>query len=585
MPVVGTAGHVDHGKSTLIQRITGRNPDRWAEERKRGLTIDLGFAWTTLPGGLEVSFVDVPGHERFLKNMLAGIEAIDFALFVVAADEGWMPQSEEHLAVLDLLEVRQGVVAVTKSDVVEPDLLDLAMAETEEQLAGTSLESAPVLAVSGVTGAGVPDLLRTMAEELSIRRDADTGRPRLWVDRSFAVPGAGTIVTGTLLDGSLSVDDSVMIYPGERETRIRGIQSHETTHPSVGPGRRVALNLAGIDHHELARGDMIGLPGQWVTSDRVVVSLRTARFVDELDQRGAYQLHIGSSAHRVEITGMRAGGAVLQTDTPIPVAVGDRFILRDTGRRLVVGGGRVVDPTPGRAERAMFAASNLDPSHSPDQIADMLLAIRGRESLSRLSAETHGGSPVGGVIVGEEAITTELFGDLTARASTLVGEEHDAHPLRPGVPLATLAERLGVTPAIAEEVVTRSKDLIRRGPDVAAEGHRAGLTQTQEEAWARARDRLARDLSVPVESELGLDSDVIAHKVRSGDLVRVSTDLLFLPEQIEEIKSHLRALQGDFTVAEFRDQAGVTRKYAVPILEWTDKEGLTVRRGDVRRLR
>ena len=584
MPVVGTAGHVDHGKSTLIQRITGRNPDRWAQERERGLTIDLGFAWTTLPNGIEISFVDVPGHERFLKNMLAGIEAIDFALFVVAADEGWMPQSEEHLAVLDLLEVSNGVVAMTKSDAVEPDLLELATAETEERLAGTSLANAPVLAVSGTTGAGVQELLEAMVEHLPAPRE-DRGRPRIWVDRSFAVSGAGTVVTGTLLDGSLAVDDSVLIYPGERVSRVRGIQSHETSLTSVAPGRRVALNLAGIDHHDLARGQMIGLPGQWVTSDRFVVSLRTARFVDELDQRGAYQLHIGSSAHRIEITGLQGTTAVLQLDVSIPVAVGDRFILRDTGRRLVVAGGRVLDPSPNRTTRAMAAASLVDPSSPPDQVADSLLTIRGREFLGRLSAESGGGHPTTGVVVGDEALVDDLFRDLARRAARLVGAEHVAHPLRPGLPLATLAERLGVSPAVAEELVARSSDLVRSGPDVADKNHEIGLNAAQDEAWLRARKRLASSLSVPVEAELGLDADVVAMKVRSGDLVRISNDLLYLPEQIDSIKTILASLDGDFTVAQFRDRSGLTRKYAVPILEWSDKEGLTVRRGDARRIR
>jgi len=584
MPVIGTAGHVDHGKSTLIQRITGRNPDRWAEERERGLTIDLGFAWSTLPNGVEVSFVDAPGHERFLKNMLAGIEAIDFALFVVASDEGWMPQSEEHLAVLDLLEVRHGVVALTKSDAVDPDLLELAAAETHERLEGTTLADALVLPVSATTGEGIGELLTAIVDHLPQQRES-RGRPRLWVDRAFAVSGAGTIVTGTLLDGSLSLDDAIVIYPGERSSRIRGIQSHEKSLTEVEPGRRVALNLAGVDHNDVTRGDMIGLPGQWITSDRFVVSLRTARFVEELDQRGARQLHIGSSAHRVEITGLTGTLAVLQLDTSIPVAVGDRYILRDTGRKLVVAGGRVLDPSPGRTKNAMAAASLIDPASQPDQIADMLLRIRGRERLARLSAESGGGTPTDGVTIGDEAFTEDLFADLSERASGLVGDEHLSRPLRPGLALATLAERLRISPGVAEDLVARSPTLVRRGPDVAHESHEVSLTASQDEAWLLARERLAGGLSVPLEPELGLEADLLAMKVRSGDLVRVSPELVYLPEQIESIKTTLNSMEGDFTVAEFRDRSGLTRKYAVPILEWSDKEGLTVRRGDVRRIR
>lgn len=584
MPVIGTAGHVDHGKSTLIQRITGRNPDRWAEEQERGLTIDLGFAWTTLPNGSEVSFVDVPGHERFLKNMLAGIEAIDVALFVVAADEGWMPQSEEHLAVLDLLDVRRGVVAVSKSDLVDDDLLDLAMAEVEESLRGTSLEGVKVMPVSGATGQGVDDLLAALGSQLP-ESPPDRGRPRLWVDRSFAVTGAGTVVTGTLLDGSLSVDETVRAYPSGPNMRIRGIQSHEKTHDSIEPGRRVALNLGGVGHDEIGRGEMVGRPDQWLPTDRFTVSVRTARFVDELDRRGAYQLHIGSAAHRVDIVGLDSGYAVLNTATALPLTVGDRYILRDTGRKLVVAGGQVVDPGPPRTRRALSAAATIDPSAAPDEIANRLLQIRNRDEIATLATHSGGGIPSVGIVIGDMAISVETFDFLTARAADLVAEEHVTHPLRPGIPLATLAERLDVPTQVAETVVDESSSLVRRGPDVALIDHQPQLTEDQVAAWRRARGQLAEGLAVPLESELGLDPEIVALKVRSKELVRVAPDLVYLPDQLEEIRRILDALEGEFTVADFRDAAGLTRKYAVPVLEWSDKEGLTVRRGDVRRIR
>lgn len=584
MPVVGTAGHVDHGKSTLIHHITGRNPDRWAEERVRGLTIDLGFAWATLPGGREVSFVDVPGHEKFLKNMLAGIESIDVALFVVAADEGWMPQSEEHLAVLDLLEVERGVVAVTKADSVAQDLLELALAEVTERLVGTTLENAPVVAVSGVTGEGVPQLLDNL-EQLLPAESQDGIRPRLWVDRSFSVAGAGTVVTGTLLDAAMSVDDQVVIYPRGTTSRVRSIQSHERDHERVSPGRRVALNLGGLESREVSRGDMIGLPGQWETSRRFAVSLRAARFVTDLDRRGAYQLHIGSGAHRVEMTGLDGNVAVLVTDGPIPMAVGDRFILRDTGRKLVVAGGRVLDPRPPRLRRALRQALRIDPAAGPDQIAQTLLDSRGEDRLDHLSAHSAGGAPTDAIVIGAIALTQDRFDELTETAVTLVEEEHREHPLRPGLPMATLAARLGVAPAVAERVVTDSLVLLRKGPDVALASHAVGLTLEQEEAWENARVRLARGLDVPTEGELALDPEILASKLRDGQVVRISQDLVFLPEQIDQIEEILRRLDPEFTVAGFRDAAGLSRKYAVPILEWTDKKGLTVRRGDLRSLR
>ena len=584
MPLIGTAGHVDHGKSTLIRRITGRDPDRWEEEKRRGLTIGLGFAWTTLPDGTEVSFVDVPGHERYLKNMLAGVEAIDVALFVVAADEGWMPQSEEHLAVLDLLGVTRGLVALTKIDMVEGDLLALARDEISERLIGTTLEGAPIHAVSGTSGEGVEGLLAALAE-LVPDDPAPNGRPRLWVDRSFPIVGAGTVVTGSLLGAPLMVDDTVEIYPTGRRARVRGLQSHEQTHESVGPGRRVAVNLGGVDHDEISRGDMIGRPGQWGSSTRFSARLRAARFVDEMTPKGDYQLHLGSSAHPVAIVGMQDGAAVLRVDHALPLAVGDRFIIRDTGRHLVVAGGRVIDPAPGRTGIALDAAREVDPDEAPHEAASRLLTVRRIDTLERLRAHSGGGDPAQAVLVGEWVLDPSLLDELSDRAESLVDADHLEYPLRPGLSIATLAARLGVDADIAERVVELSGRLQRRGPDVASSDHAALLTDDQEAAWAEARGRLAGSLSVPDDTDLGLDSEIVHLKVRNGELIRINERLVYLPTQIEEVMRHMAGLEGEFTVAEFRDAAGLSRKYAVPILEWSDKEGLTVRRGDLRRLR
>ncbi len=583
MPLIGTAGHVDHGKSTLVKRITGRDPDRWEEEKKRGLTIDLGFSWSTLPRGTEVSFVDVPGHERYLKNMLAGIEAIDVALFVVAADEGWKPQSEEHLAVLDLLDVDRAVVALTKTDTVDTDLVELASAEIEERLEGTSLEGSPIVAVSAITGAGVDSLLETL--EMLVGEPTDPGeRPRLWVDRSFSVPGAGTVVTGSLLGGPLSVADAVEIYPQRTKGRVRGLQSHERSHDVVAPGRRVAVNVGGIDHDAVRRGDMVGLQGQWETSARFSASVRPARFVDGIDPHGAYTLHMGSSALRVDIVDIEEHFAVLRVDRALPMAVGDRLILRDTGRHLVVGGGRVLDPGPGRTKRALRQAKAIDPTEPPNEIATRLLGWRRTDLVSRLRAHTAGGIP-DAVIVGETAVDAGLAAELSERAHHLVGEAHELHPLRPGLPMATLADKLRVEGDLAERIVELTPDLERRGPDVALAGHGVSLTNRQTEAWERAKGLLSADLAVPDETDLDLDPELLHLKIRAGELVRVSPGLVYLPEQLEALRGLLATLGKEFTVAQFRDTAGLSRKYAVPILEWFDKEGLTVRSGDLRRLR
>ena len=585
MPVVGTAGHVDHGKSTLIERLTGRDPDRWAEEKRRGLTIDLGFAWTTLPDGREVSFVDVPGHEKFLKNMLAGIEAIDVALFVVAADEGWMQQSEEHLAVVDLLDVSSGVVALTKIDLVENDLAELAALETAERLEGTSLAGSGVIPVSATTGEGIPALLDELTRLTGSVPASDSGRPRLWVDRSFSPPGAGTVVTGTLLDGPLEVDQSVRIYPGIESARIKGLQSHEEALRRVGPQRRVAINLSGIDRGSVPRGAMVGMAGQWDVSNRFSARVRTVRYVESIKRRGAYQLHIGASAQVVEIVGLEAEMTVLRTPTPIPVAVGDRFVIRDTGRKLVVAGGRVLDPSPGGTRKALRDSRAIDPDGDPDQIATSLLSIRGIDAGDRLASHSGGGIPTGARSAGDIFISDARFAVLTGRAEELVEREHETHPLRVGLPMATLAERLDTDQTTAELIVEESVRLTRRGPEVSVSERQVDLTPELQAESDRVTTALAGDLAVPTVGELSIDGELLHLLIRRGDLVRISPDIVLLPEQTEQIHEVLSQMPAEFTVADFRDKAGLSRKYAVPFLEWADERGFTTRRGDVRTLR
>lgn len=583
MPVVGTAGHVDHGKSTLVLALTGRDPDRWAEEKARGLTIDLGFAWATLDDGTEVSFVDVPGHERYAKNMLAGIETIDVALLVVAADEGWMPQSEEHLAVLDLLEVRRGVVALTKVDRVDEETAALAALDVEERLAGSTLAGSPIVAVSAVTGRGLDEVraaLTGAARSVAVPRE---GRPRLWVDRSFSIAGAGTVVTGTLLDGSLAAGDRVAVWPGPREARVRSLQSHEREVERVGPGRRVAAGLAGLERDEAGRGAMIGLPGQWVPTTRFLGTLRTARYVEEIADRGAYHLHLGSGAWPVRIA--RREEAVL-VDLPVPLTleVGDRFILRDTGRRQVVAGGRVLDPSPrpGRPPVGPLLGA-LDAS--PDERATTLLDLRSMEDVRILAAHSGGGTPAALIVEGT-AVSAATASALAGRAEDEVRAFHAANPLRPGMPLAALAGRLDAPPGLVEALVAGGGPLALADGLVRSADFGGGLTAGQEEAWSRARAALeTAGLAVPGAGELGLDRELLHALVRLGRLVRVSPDLVYLPAQIEELTSVVRSMEALFTVSEFKDRAGVSRKYAVPFLEWCDATGRTVRMGDRRRRR
>ncbi|MBW3604173.1 MAG: selenocysteine-specific translation elongation factor, partial [Actinobacteria bacterium] len=354
MHVICTAGHVDHGKSSLVAALTSMQPDRFAEEQRRGLTIDLGFAWFDLDERHTVAFVDLPGHERFIGNMLAGAGPIEIALLVVAANEGWMPQSREHLQILDLLGVRHGVVALSKVDTVDEELIELAELEVLEGLEGTSLAGAPIVRTSAQTGAGLDalrDALRRVCDETGAA--ADRGRPRLWIDRAFTIRGAGTVVTGTLGGGSLSVGDELTVLPGGARSRARSLQSLDTGRTTVTPGSRVAVNLAGVDRGQAARGAALVHGPQWRSTHAFDAWVRVLprRLVRHT---GAWHVHIGSAEHvariwplnQRELRGPAEGPVRVELREACVVEVGDRFVLREVGRGVTVGGGPVLDPTP-----------------------------------------------------------------------------------------------------------------------------------------------------------------------------------------------------------------------------------------------
>ncbi|HEY3241517.1 MAG TPA: selenocysteine-specific translation elongation factor, partial [Acidimicrobiia bacterium] len=367
MRVVATAGHVDHGKSSLVLALTGTDPDRWAAEKARGLTIDLGFAFTTLPSGQELAFVDVPGHVRFLKNMLAGVGAVEAAVLVVAANEGWMPQSEEHLAILDLLGVRHGVVVLSKADVVDDDTLELARLEVAERLERSTFAPFAVVACDSRTGRGLEDLRGSLDAMLAGAPLAvDRGRPRLWVDRVFAAKGAGTVVTGTLAGGSLALDMELIALPGRRRVRIRRIERSHRDLTTAEPGSRVALNLAGVDHTELARGHALVVPDQWAAAAVVDVAVAALPGATRSSpdrpggappflRRGRYKAYLGSGEHDAVLRPLDEAGrfARLRFAAALPLSPGDRLVLRDPGRGETIGGAEVLDVAPpGRARAA-----------------------------------------------------------------------------------------------------------------------------------------------------------------------------------------------------------------------------------------
>ena len=563
MHVVATAGHVDHGKSTLVATLTGTDPDRWAEEKARGLTIDLGFAHLALPSGRELAFIDVPGHVRFLKNMLAGVGAIDACLFVVAATEGWKPQSEEHLRILELLGAAHGVVALTKVDQGDDELAELAELEVQERVAGTFLERAPVVAVSAPTGRGL-DRLRDELERLCARAPeaADRGRPRLWVDRAFAPTGAGTVVTGTLTGGPLAVGQSVTVSPQGLEVRVRSLQTHHRSVDRVGPGHRVAVNLTGVAHHDLRRGDVLVQPGQWHHSRTLDASLEVLGSLDHaVSRRGAYLLYLGSAEipARLRVLGDQAlepgqrGAVRLHLARPVPVLPGDRFILRESGRDETVGGGTILDVDP------QMPASKA----KPDRNVDRVIAERGWVDvglLERLTGERRAPD------LGSWAVSPQ---QRTATSEAVTALVEQAGPL--GLDVAVLDPR--------------QRAVLDTLPGVTIRDGRATLGPVRDpladHPWVAKLEALP---FTPPDPD-GVDRAEVRELVRRG-LVVEEGGVHFAASALEDAGRCIARLLQDrpegVTVAEIRDALGTTRKFVLPLLARLDRTGVTRRRDDLR---
>jgi len=610
--VIGTAGHVDHGKSTLIRALTGIDPDRFAEEKRRGLTIDLGFAWFTLPSGRDVGVVDVPGHERFIRNMLAGVGSIDAVLFVVAADEGWMPQSAEHLQILDFLDVSGGVVALTKSDVVDADELELARDDVWDHVRGSCLHDAAIVPVSAPTGAGLDDLRSALDDLLAVVPQApDDGRPRLFVDRSFTIAGAGTVVTGTLAGGTLHAGDEIEIAPRGLRARIRSLQTHRRSVDEARPGSRVAANLVGLERSDITRGDALVRPEQWhVTQTFAARLVAAADLHHPLTARGAYELFLGTSDFRCRVKLLEdaddneaivvansASGLVpaVRPDSSalvqlfygrgLPVAVGDRFVLRDVGRRETVAGGVVLDTDPGVVRRGdkpelkrLRAREGLTGEDLVRQIVSERGAVHGAE-LARL-AGVH--ARVTGYVVDPEYARR-----LADKAPQLVKAYHDAHPLAAGMPLHELGGQLRVDDALLNELL-EGWPLRRIGAAVTLPGHDSALPPAQRTIADAAIEKLrAGGTSPPSLAETGLSTDLAKALERSGELVVLSADIGYPSDVWMQMRGRLVELiaaKGPATVAHVREALGTSRKYAVPLLERLDADGITRRAGDVRNL-
>src|ERR687891_312489 len=603
MHVIGTAGHVDHGKSTLVQRLTGIDPDRFEEEKRRGLTIDLGFAWLTLPSGLELGIVDVPGHERFIKNMLAGAGGITVCLFVVAAPEGWMLQSAEHLAVLDVLGVRAGVVAVTKSDAVDEETLELAVAEVEEKLEPSSLRGAPIVTCSGLTGDGLDRLVAELDRVVQSTPPApDLGRPRLWIDRVFTISGAGTVVTGTLAGGSFSTAQEVEITPEGRRARIRAIQSHKKEVERIGPGNRTALNLVGLERQGAERGDAVVEAQRWRPTRRIdaevrVVGADISGREHELSEKGAHLLYVGSAETPVRVKLLdrdvvaagESGFAQLYLRDALPLARGDRFALRDAGRVLTFVRGTRLDPRPELAKRGdLKRLSLLERLKDADGAHALTALIGAKGSIVRAEAALRAGTESltdDIVVLGDSLVSPDHFEELRGKAVATLESYHSSHPLEPGMPREMLRAAIRLEPRDFDALVDRVDEVVAEEATVRLASHGVALSPEQE----RARDALfatieSSGLTPPMTKELDVDPELLQSLSRSGELVRIG-DFHLTRRQAEDIRAKVREAieaRGPLTVAEIRDELGTSRKYAVPLCEWLDQTGATIRKGDTR---
>jgi selenocysteine-specific elongation factor len=570
MRVVATAGHVDHGKSTLVLALTGVDPDRWPEEKARGLTIDLGFASMSLPSGQTVGFVDVPGHARFVKNMLAGVGAVHACLFVVAATEGWKPQSEEHLRILELLGISRGMVALTKIGLVDDEWREIARLTVQEHLAGTFLEDAPIVDVDVPAGIGVAELRGSLEELVATTPGAiDRDRPRLWVDRSFPMRGAGTVITGTLADGALSVGDELVIEPGNHRVRVRGLQSHYQTLDHAEPGCRLAVNLTGISHHEAVRGQALVRPRQWHMTGVFDANMSVLGTIGHpLSRRGAYVAHIGSGDFpaRLQMIGgttkIEPGhqGLVrvrLSTRTGVPLLPGDRFVLRESGRSETVGGGEVLDVEP------VLPALRSTPTRSVQRV----VRERGWVDVGQLARLT-------GEKVNPTVDHWVVDPDLLASIRQEIVDSCRAAGAK-GVDLASFDDRHRAVLSLGVNGITIHGDRVLAD------------SEAKDELSGEARqvlERLEASQWSPPPFDLK-DRAALRELERRGAAVEMG-DAWFASSAVDAAIGVVAGLlvnnPDGFTVAEARDALGTTRKHAVPLLGHLDSIGVTRRRGDVR---
>ena len=621
MYVIGTAGHVDHGKSTLVKAMTDIDPDRFPEEKAREMTIDLGFAWMTLPSGRDVSIVDVPGHERFIKNMLAGVGAIDLALLIVAADESVMPQTREHLAILDILQITRGLVVITKTDLVDEELIELVKAEVEDTLRGTSFEGCPMIGVSAYTGEGINDLksnIDIILDKTDVRKDL--GRPRLPIDRCFTISGFGTVVTGTLIDGTLTVGQEIELAGSGQRARVRGLQSHKTKVDATDPGVRLAVNLSGLSKNEVERGEILTIPGWLKPTRRLDARLRMVKNAPHpLKHNQGVTFHLFTSEASARIRLLDANGLVagqegwvqILLEEPLPVVKGDFFVIRSSEDTL--GGGQIVDPNPRRRYRrfdddVVERMMTLDQGSGEDIIISVaeqwgpcdLTALSQRSNLSReevsyrVAELTEDGHLIslGDFSNDGDAVVYSAQGWAVIRSKITSALQlyHTQYPLRQGVPTQEIRSRLDLSQPVYQRALVKLVEegvVVDERQSLRLPDHEISLTPKMDQEASEYLDSLRKNPYSPP-SDQKINPELLGVLVDQDKVVRVGDGVIFdavvYREMTGRIVQHLKD-HGNITVAEARTMFNTSRKYILPLLEHMDQQQITRRTGDERILR
>ena len=608
--ILGTAGHIDHGKSTLVTALSGIDPDRLAEEKQRGMTIDLGFAHMRLPSGREIGIVDVPGHARFIRNMLAGAHGIDVVLLVVAADEGVMPQTREHLEIIDLLDVRHGAVALTKVDLVDEMWYELVEGEVREAIAHTALEGSAICGVSAVTGKGLGELVSSLDAAFDmVESKADLGRPRVPIDRVFTMSGFGTVVTGTLVDGTIAVGDELQVLPGGATARVRGLQQHNRKVDTAVPGNRIAVNLIGVEKSQVERGDVLARPGALQATRRMDARVRVLESAPRGLRHGAeLQLHTGTVEVGCRVILLEGdtiepgaeGWIQLYLERPIAAANDDRFILRIPSPSRTIAGGQIKDAAPRKHPRHDAAVrESLERRAAGDVLQEELRKYPRGVALSALLKATLATdadvSRLQARRVGEWLFAQDAWSAVADRATRELAAYHSEHPLRRGMPREELRSRLGIQPGLFPALVKALVEELRleeRDGEVSAVAH-----QVADEASGGPAMRLLELLGTapfapPSLAEAmraaGATPEIIRALAQRGDLERLSDDIAFTRDAYERAVAVVRELiatTGSVSVAQLRDQLGASRRPMLALLEHLDAVKVTRRVGDSRVLR